>query len=205
MKAIPKKPIVSIESKRVSKSARFMPCPKFLVNDNSSARPARVPVNMRFRRAFHSGLVLAFVVGILLVWLWQPERQLRRHSENLLRAIEHKDWARFASFIGGDYQDQWGNDRALVLQRTREVFRYIRAAQLKTGPATIGSVERQGYWQAKITVDGDNGEVMALMKERINGLGAPFRLEWRRESAKPWDWKLIRVSNPELIIPEYAE
>jgi len=36
-------------------------------------------------------------------------------------------------------------------------------------------------------------------------LGAPFELQWRRISGKPWDWKLIRVSNPELQLPSEFE
>ena len=35
----------------------------------------------------------------------------------------------------------------------------------------------------------------------ILATAAPFELEWRRQSAKPWDWKLVRVSNASLEIP----
>jgi hypothetical protein len=42
-----------------------------------------------------------------------------------------------------------------------------------------------------------------MIKERVNSIPAPFQLEWRRVSGKPWDWKLVRVSNAELVIPEY--
>ena len=63
----------------------------------------------------------------------------------------------------------------------------------------------QDWKQAKISVDGDNSEIMALIKERVNPLGSPFELEWHRKSAKPWDWKLVRVSNAELTIPEYVD
>jgi len=159
------------------------------------------PVRISFREAFYGGLIVALVVGLFLVWLWRPERQLQRHSENLFRAVEKRDWARFASFIAGDYQDQWGNDHALVLARTREVFRYVRTARLTAANPTLWVVNQSGYWKAKIVINGDNGEVMTAIKERVNPLGSPFQLEWRRVSGKPWEWKLIRVSNPELQIP----
>jgi hypothetical protein len=42
---------------------------------------------------------------------------------------------------------------------------------------------------------------MALLKERVNSLATPFELVWRRVSAKPWDWKLVHVSNSTLEIP----
>jgi hypothetical protein len=156
-----------------------------------------------FREAFYGGLTAALVIGLFLIWLWRPEHQLQRHSENLLHAIEKKDWARFVSFLGSDYQDQWGNDRALVLERTREVFRYMRTVRITAPNPTLWTANQSGYWKARIIIDGDNGEVTALVKERVNSLTVPFQLEWRRMSAKPWDWKLVRVSNAELKIPEY--
>jgi hypothetical protein len=156
-----------------------------------------------FREAFYGGLTAALVIGLFLIWLWRPERQLQRHSENLLHAMEKKDWAHFVSFLGSDYQDQWGNDRALVLERTREVFRYVETVRITAPNPTLWTANQSGYWKARIIIDGDNGEVTALVKERVNSLTAPFQLEWRRMSAKPWDWKLVRVSNAELKIPEY--
>jgi len=50
-------------------------------------------------------------------------------------------------------------------------------------------------------IDGDRSEMMELLKERVNSLATPFELEWRQVSAKPWDWKLVRVSNSALEIP----
>jgi hypothetical protein len=44
-------------------------------------------------------------------------------------------------------------------------------------------------------------EAMQLLDERVNSLPAPFELEWRRLSGKPWDWKLARVSNSAFEIP----
>jgi hypothetical protein len=41
---------------------------------------------------------------------------------------------------------------------------------------------------------------MSEIKHRVNSLSAPFQLQWRRQSSKPWDWKLVRVSNRELKI-----
>jgi len=158
-------------------------------------------VRIWFRDAFYGGLTVALVIGLFLIWLWRPEHQLQRHSENLLQAVAKKDWARFASFIGSDYQDQWGNDHALVLERTRELFRYVRTVQLTAVNPTVWTDKQSGYWKARITMTGDNGEMMAMIKERVNSIPAPFQLEWRRLSGKPWDWKLVRVSNAELVIP----
>jgi hypothetical protein len=90
-------------------------------------------VVISFRRGFCGGLVIALCVGVYLIWLWQPERQVRRQTENFFRAIERKNWDATADFVAADYQDQWGDDRVRVLERLREGFRYVR------GPRIIGS------------------------------------------------------------------
>ncbi|HEY1583637.1 MAG TPA: hypothetical protein VGF73_11125 [Chthoniobacterales bacterium] len=40
--------------------------------------------------------------------------------------------------------------------------------------------------------------------EWVNSLTTPFELRWRRESWKPWDWKLVEVRNPGLELPARA-
>ena len=154
-----------------------------------------------FRDGFYAGAAAALLLGIFLIWLWGAEHQIRQHTDNLLHAIEKKDWNGFAAFVSSDYQDQWGNDRALLLERTPEVFRYLRGIRMIPGVVIVQINGRKGTWQARITIEGDNSEVAALVKERVNSLTTPFTLEWQRVSAKPWDWKLVKVSNPGLEIP----
>jgi hypothetical protein len=43
--------------------------------------------------------------------------------------------------------------------------------------------------------------VMEVLDQRVNKLPTPFELEWHRLSGKPWDWKLVRVSNSGFEIP----
>ena len=154
-----------------------------------------------FRGRFYGGLIGAILLGLFLIWLWQPERQVRRHTENFLHTIEHKSWTAAADFIGSDYHDQWGDDRARVLERMREGFRYVRCVRINASNPSVRIENRRAIWSGKIMIDGDEGEGMALLKERVNSLVSPFELEWRRLSARPWDWKLVRVSNSALEIP----
>jgi hypothetical protein len=157
-------------------------------------------VTTGFRQGFYGGLCVALLIGLFLVWLWQPERQVRRHSNNFLRAVQQKNWASVADFISSDYRDQWGDDRMLVLERMREVFRYLRSVRIETTELSVRLDSLSGFWSAKLTIYGDGGEVMQLVKERVNSLDTPFELEWRRMSSKPWDWKLVRVANQNLEI-----
>jgi len=126
-----------------------------------------------FREGFYAGAAVALLLGIFLMWLWGAEHQIRQHTDN----------------------------RALLLERTPEVFRYLRGIRMIPGVVIVQINGRKGTWQAKITIEGDNSEVAALVKERVNSLTTPFTLEWQRVSAKPWDWKVVKVSNPGLEIP----
>jgi hypothetical protein len=154
-----------------------------------------------FRGGFYGGLIAAILFGLFLIWLWRPERQVRRHAENFLHTIEHKSWTSAADFIGSDYHDQWGDNRARVLERMREGFRYVRGVRIKASKPTVRIENRRAIWSGKIMIDGAEGDGLALLKERVNSLPTPFELEWRRVSAKPWDWKLVHVSNSTLEIP----
>jgi hypothetical protein len=158
-----------------------------------------VPIS--FRTGFYGGVIVAVLVGLLLIWLWQPERQVRRHTENFLKAIEHKNWAAAANFIGSDYRDQWGDDRARVLERMREGFRYVRGVRISASEINVGVERQRAIWVGKITIDGDQSEAMELLEERVNSLATPFELEWHHVSARPWDWKLVHASNSALEIP----
>jgi len=154
-----------------------------------------------FRRGFYGGLTIALCVGLYLFWLWQPERQVRRHTENLFRAIERRDWEAVAEFIGNDYQDQWGDDRARVLERLREGLRYVCSPRITASNPSVQVEARRAVWVSKIMLSSGDEEVKTLLDERINSLPTPFTLEWHRISRKPWDWKLARVSNPAFEIP----
>ena len=157
---------------------------------------------MAFRNGVYLAATGAVALGPFLLWLWQPERQVEKHSAHLLNAIEHKDWTKVATFVGEDYRDQWNHDRATVLERIREVFRYARGAGISAIAPAVRIEDRRGDWKARITITGDDqNEVVVAIKARVNGLQTPFELEWRRVSGKPWDWQLVAVRNPELVVP----
>jgi hypothetical protein len=159
-----------------------------------------VPIS--FRNGVYAGLLIALIVGIYLIRLWQPERQVELHSTHLLAHIEAKKWKRAGEFIANDYQDQWSHDRTVVLERLREVLRALPNAKIDATGPIVRAEDGRGEWIAKITING-TGEYSELIKARVNSLGAPFELEWRRGATWPWDWKLISVRNPALEISGY--
>jgi hypothetical protein len=161
------------------------------------ALPFRMPPT--FRNGLYAGLLLAVIVGIFLARLWQPERQVQLHSAHLLTQIEKKNWNGVAAFIGEGYQDRWGHDRAVLLERLRLVFRFAGNPQIAVKNVGVRVESGKGLWTARITIKAA-GEFAPVIEERVSSLPAPFELEWRRGSNKPWDWKLVRVDNAALEI-----
>jgi hypothetical protein len=154
---------------------------------------------MNFRNGFYAGLLVVLIGGLYLVRLWQPERQIELHSVHLLSQIEKKNWKAVDEFVGRDYQDRWGNDRALLLERLRLVFRALPQARINAESLSVRTENGRGDWSAKITITGA-GEFGGAIEARVNFLEAPFELEWQRGATWPWDWKLVSVRNPALEI-----
>ena len=134
--------------------------------------------------------------------LWQAERQIELHSVHLLEKIEKHTWKAVGEFIGADYQDRWGNDRARLLERLPEVFRVLPNAKIEGASPRIRTEQGRGFWTAKITIKSSGGEFADYIKDRVNSLEAPFEFEWKR-GEWPWNWTLVSVRNSELEIRDY--
>lgn len=108
-------------------------------------------------------------------------------------------------FISAGYVDQWQNNSATLQERTRAVFSYVRGIKLNYDSALVTVSGETAHWQSRIVVSGNANEGLYLIQDRVNSLSSPFDLEWRHASWRPWDWKLVRVSNQQLAIPELGD
>lgn len=153
-----------------------------------------------FRDGFFVGATLAIAAGIYFAWLWQAQHQVRLHTAHFLRNIDTKNWEAVAADVSPDYRDDWNNDRALLTARLRELLGGRGQIEIVAHDSDLHIEQRDAFFRAKMTIEGD-GEIVSIIKERVNPLSTPFELLWRRQSIKPWDWKLVRVSNAELQLP----
>jgi hypothetical protein len=158
-------------------------------------------VTISFRGGFYGGLALAVCIGLYLLWLWRPEHQVRLHTEHFFHAIDGRNWETVGGFMGDDYHDQWDNDRARLLERMREGFRWVRGSRITAVNPFVRVEIPRAIWVGKIVVYSSDDGVMEVLDEHVNKLPTPFEFEWRHASKKPWDWKLVRVSNPSFQIP----
>ena len=181
-----------------------MPLARRPVNRNrSQVSHRRARSRVTFRNGFYAGLVVAVIWGIYLFRLWQPQRQIELHNDHILEQIEKHNWDAVGEFIGDTYQDRWGNDRKLLLERLPQVFRALGQTRIDASATAIRREEDRGYWTARITIQG-TGELADFIQNRVNTLNAPFEFEWQRAATWPWDWKLVAVRNAALDISDYT-
>jgi hypothetical protein len=132
-----------------------------------------------FRNSFYAGLLAAVALGVYLLQLWTPERQVELHSLNLLSAIEDADADELAEFLADDYADDWGHDKELAVSRIRQVVRFTRDVRLVATNASPRVTGANGEWHARVTIEAEPNELSVLMMERVNNLKEPFVLQWR--------------------------
>jgi hypothetical protein len=155
-----------------------------------------------FKYSFFAGAVVALVLGLWLAQLWQAENQVRLHSEHFLQQLEKRNAAAAGDLIALDYHDDWGHDRSLVLNRLRIVLRLFSTLTITATTPQVALHPPVATWTASIQLGGAGGEFAPEIIERVNSLTKPFDLRWRHESWRPWDWKLVEVSNPALELSD---
>jgi hypothetical protein len=158
-------------------------------------------MTIRLRKAIIGVSAVALCIALYLFWLWRPEHQASLHTEHFFRAIDGRNWENVADFVGEDYRDQWDQDRGRLLERIKEGFRSIRGSRITAPDSTVRVETSRAIWAGKINVYSSDDDVMQLLDERVNRLSTAFELQWHHVSRKPWDWKLVRASNPGFQLP----
>jgi hypothetical protein len=155
-----------------------------------------------FRISFCAGGLFAVTIGLWLAQLWQTEKQIRLHSEHFVQQLEKRNWSAAGEFIADDYHDDWDYDRRAILNRLRIVLGVFSSLTINQANPQVSENSPAGWWSAKVKLQGSGTDFAPEIISRVNSLTEPFVLHWRHESWRPWDWKLVRVSNPALEIPD---
>jgi hypothetical protein len=149
--------------------------------------------------ALTSALLLA-AITLYLLWLWQPERQVRLHTTHFLKNVERRNWDKASLFIAANYTDRWGHDKEFVLRDSGEVLRQFLFLTIENKTLACELNGGSAITRTVLKISGSGGPLAELVMRRVNTLREPFVFEWRRQSRAPWDWQLTRVDQPELDI-----
>jgi hypothetical protein len=131
-------------------------------------------VRVTLRAGFYVGLSTALFCGLFLIWLAAGEAGAAAYA-NAFSSSRGEKLSAVSDLIGSDYRDPLNHDRTIVIERMRDVTRYLRGMRIVTKEPVIKIDNRNAVWTAKITIEGEAGEAMALVKERINFTGRAVR------------------------------
>ncbi|RYD84475.1 MAG: hypothetical protein EOP84_05370 [Verrucomicrobiaceae bacterium] len=151
------------------------------------------------------GAITLVCLGIFLMWRWQPARQVRLHQQELLSAVEDRDWEDVGALMADDYSDRWRHDKDFVLREAREVFRQFIFVELKGEETDLVMEEGSGEIRMRLKLVGRGGPVAEFAMSRVNVMQKPWVFRWVKQSAWPWDWQLVFLDQPELELqaPSY--
>ena len=125
------------------------------------------------------------------------------HQAHLRQAVEARNWTRVTALVDPAYGDRWGYTRTTGLAEARQWLGQFFALTITAEPAGEQLSAEGGRVTERWKIDGTGSEAASMVKDRLNGVSAPFVFQWKHRSWKPWDWALIRVENPELdLSPE---
>lgn len=143
------------------------------------------------------GILLAAVViwsGLELM----PSRRLAACQERLLKAAGDRNWDRVRSLMADDYRDSWGQDREQAVAKASEVLASFLVLEILSEDTAVEREGREATVSAKLRLRGRGNAFGEMIIEHANSLPSQFQFAWRQKSWKPWDWKLVSVSQPEL-------
>jgi len=147
------------------------------------------------RLALFSGAAL-IALALWLAWFCQPERQVRRHTGLLLKAVERRNWEKVKNLIADGYGDRWQHDKSVVAETLPQVFGQFLFLNIEHETTAVEVQGGAGHTVTRVKMSGSGGPLAQMVIEKVNNLSEPFTFSWSQRSGWPWDWELTRVDHP---------
>ena len=144
------------------------------------------------------GAVFALALWLALPF-FSPARGVERSWDALLDALADNDLERFGSFLGEDYADGFGFDRAEALKLASEVRRHfvICTIRRERSELVLDPLKKSAVTRGLIRLGGQGSPVAQGAIQASQSTDTPTAFRWRRNSWKPWDWRLTSIDNPD--------
>lgn len=143
-------------------------------------------------------------LALFLLWLWQPERQVRLHTSHFLKKVERRNWEAAGKMMADDYRDRWEHDKEEALAGARGAFRQFMFVTVENRTDSAEIAPDSGTTRTVVKISGSGGPLAQMVMDRVNTLRNPFVFSWRHASWKPWDWELTSVDQPELNTERFS-
>ncbi len=144
------------------------------------------------------GCLLVAALALGLPWL-SSESGVERAWAGLARAIEKNDRERLTAYLAEDYNDAFGLDRAQAVELVASIRgQFIVCTIQRESPSRdLSQDKRAAVTRALIRVGGHGSPVASAVVQTSQSTQTPTEFRWRRDTWKPWDWRLVSVDNAE--------
>lgn len=146
------------------------------------------------------------VVGVLLALaLWfglpflSPGKGVIRSWDAVLRAVEDHDAEALGRLLGADYTDGFGLDRAAAIELAGRIHAHFVVCTLRRerSELILDPSGKSAVTRALVRLGGQGSPVAQGAMRASQTSETPTAFRWRRNSWKPWDWRLVAVDNPD--------
>lgn len=138
--------------------------------------------------------ILALVFG--LPWL-SPARGVERAWKNVVQAIEDNDQETLAAYLSENYRDGFDLNREEALKLVATVRGQFLVCTIRRDrpELVMDPNNRSALTRALIRLDGQGTALATAAIQASQSTQTPTVFRWRRDSWKPWDWRLVSVEN----------
>ncbi|NDC75189.1 hypothetical protein EBZ70_07885 [bacterium] len=142
------------------------------------------------------GVLVTLIIA--LPWL-SPARGVERSFDHLLEAIEDNDAAKLERLFGADYGPSLGHDRAATLRLAAEIRGQFATCTVcrEQSELSLDPSKQSATTRALIRFRGQGSSVARAIVEVSAATPTPAVFKWRRNSWKPWDWRLVGIDHPD--------
>jgi hypothetical protein len=155
---------------------------------------------MESKRIALGAVAALLIAGLYFAWLWQPERQVRRHQAALIKTCENRNWSDLNALVAETYSDRWEHDKGFVVGGSREVFRQFLFLTIQQEIIECSAGGGQGYVASRLRISGSGSPIAQQVMAKVNTLADPFAFTWIKSGWQPWRWRMTRFDHPKLEI-----
>jgi hypothetical protein len=143
----------------------------------------------------------AVLLAAIVIWTgleMMPSRRLAKCQERFLKAAGDRNWKKVKEFMDDDFRSAWGQNRDEAVEYASGVLGNFLVLEILSEDTTVEREGPDATISARLRLRGKGNAIGESIMSHANSLESHFQFAWRQKSWKPWDWKLVSVSQPEI-------
>lgn len=147
-------------------------------------------------------LALNLAIGaIWFVWPFLKSEKIQAldQHQRLVTVVGHRNWKLTLALLAEDYHDSWDMKREEAVSVGHEFLQSFIVLNLEWKTASVTIAGNIATITGEIKVSGNGFGYSQEIINKVNNLHEPFVFVWRKDGWKPGDWRLVSLTQPELV------